>query len=588
MTSLSNILSDIVGQAFEAKDLPADLGAVRISDRPDLAQFQCNGAMAAAKIAKSNPRAIAQNIVDILSANEIFSSIDIAGPGFINLNITDEYLANHIKNTENFGITPAPNAPTTVLDYGGANIAKSMHVGHLRPAIIGDALRRIMTFAGYNTIGDVHLGDWGTHLGMLIGDYLRHGEENLVLDTDLNDEVSVEALMQDMGERYPKASLLAKENSEEGAKFAAEARWTTVKLQNKEEPYYPIWQKIREVSVSSLKETYGKLGVTFDVWKGEADVHDLIEPMVNDMKDKSFAIEDDGAWVVPVATEDDNKEMPPMILYKRDGAVMYGTTDCATIVERMDLYKPTKIVYIVDQRQALHFEQVFRTVRKTGIAPDTTELTHAGFGTMNGKDGKPFKTRDGGVLRLEDLIESATEKAWTRLNEANLAADIEQDEKEQIANKVAIAAIKFGDLQNQRQADYVFDLDRLTSFEGKTGPYLLYQAVRIKSLLGKASNEGISFDSNEFIVEDATRGLSLLLAEFPDVLDVTIRHYAPHHLCDYVYRLAQAFSSFYGNCHIMSEPDEALRDSRLAFCQKTVEQLEAILALLGITVPNRM
>ena len=557
---------------------------MRISDRPDLAQFQCNGAMAAAKIAKKNPREIAQAIVDTLSQNEIFASVDIAGPGFINLNVTDEYLASHIQNTENFGIAPIDGAPTTVLDYGGANIAKSMHVGHLRAAIIGDTLRRIMNFAGYKTIGDVHLGDWGTHLGMLIGDYLRSGEQNLVLDMDLNDPNAVEALMKDMGERYPKASGEAKSDPA----LMKEAQETTVKLQNKEEPYYPIWQKIREVSVASLKETYGKLGVEFDVWKGEADVHDLIEPMVTDMKAKSYAIEDDGAWVVPVAANDDKKEIPPMILYKRDGAVMYGTTDCATIVERMDLYQPSKIVYIVDQRQSLHFEQVFRAVRKTGIVTDATELTHAGFGTMNGKDGKPFKTRDGGVMRLEDLIAMATQKAQDRLNEANLAEDMDQAERDDVANKVAISAIKFADLQNQRQADYVFDLDRLTSFEGKTGPYLLYQAVRIKSLLNKASNEGISFDTNKIIVEDATRNLSLLLTEFPDVLDVTIRHYAPHHLCDYVYRLAQAFSSFYGNCHIMSETDEALRNSRLAFCQKTVEQLEIILGLLGITVPDRM
>lgn len=603
MTSLAKTLSNIVGQAFAANELPAELGEVRVSDRPDLAQFQCNGAMAAAKIAKKNPREIAGKIQEYLmgvgapgditkleyasvssSQNEIFSKVSVEGPGFINLNVTNEFLSDYVSNIENYGVTPVENAPTVVLDYGGANIAKSMHVGHLRAAIIGDTLRRIMKFAGYNTIGDVHLGDWGTHLGMLIGDYIRNGEENIVLDTDLSDGAAVEALMKDMGVRYPKASGEAKSDPA----LMKEAQDTTVKLQNKEDPYYLIWQKIREVSVASLKETYAKLGVTFDVWKGEADVHDLIEPMVENMREQGFAIEDDGAWIVPVAANDDSKKIPPLILYKRDGAVMYGTTDCATIVERMDLYQPSKIVYIVDQRQSLHFEQVFRAVNKVGITNGNVELTHAGFGTMNGKDGKPFKTRDGGVMRLEDLIAMAQEKAQDRLSEANLAADMDGDERNEVANKVAIAAIKFADLQNQRQADYVFDLDRLTSFEGKTGPYLLYQAVRIKSLIRKAEGQGVSINNSSLVVEEGTRDLALLLTEFPDAVDLTIRNYTPHVLCDYAYRLAQNFSSFYGNCHILSEEDNKLRNSRLMFCKKTEDYLETILSLLGIEVPKRM
>ncbi|MEM6811558.1 MAG: arginine--tRNA ligase [Pseudomonadota bacterium] len=582
MTSLTDILSDIVGVAFEAQDLPKELGEVRVSDRPDLAQFQCNGAMAAAKIAKTNPREIAQKITNYLSENEIFAKVEIAGPGFINLDLTDEYLSKFILEQNHFGVANLGSQETVVLDYGGPNIAKAMHVGHLRAAIIGDALRRIMNFAGYKTLGDVHMGDWGTHLGMLIGDYMRENKQSIVLDADIQNESDVQNLMNDMATRYPKASGAAKEDEA----LMQEARDITMKLQNKEEPYYQIWQKIREVSVAGMKKTYGQLGVHFDLWKGEADVHDYIAPMVEKLKEKGFAIEDDGAIIVPLAANDDNKKIPPMILYKRDGAVMYGTTDCATIVERMKLYNPDRIIYIVDQRQALHFEQLFRTVRKSSIVSDQTELTHAGFGTMNGKDGKPFKTREGGVMRLEDLIQMGIEKANKRLEDANLSDDLSQEEHDDIAHKVAIAAIKFADLQNPRQADYIFDLDKLTSFEGKTGPYLLYQAVRIQSLLRKADTSDL--DRQDLSIQESDRSLALLLSEFPDAISLTIRHYAPHHLCDYLYRLAQAYSSFYAQCHILSEDNESLRQSRLSLSKRTFETLQKGLEILGIEIPERM
>ena len=583
MPSLAHKLSDIVGAAFVEAGLSADIGEVRVSDRPDLAQFQCNGAMAAAKQAKKNPREVAGTIVETLSSNSVFSQLDIAGPGFINLNVTDEYIQQHLQEFDNFGVEPAAEEKHIVLDYGGPNIAKAMHVGHLRAAIIGDSIRRMMAFSGYKTLGDVHMGDWGTHMGMLIADYLREGDQDIVLDADLHNKEQVAKLMEDFGTRYPKASGAAKENPD----LMREAQETTVKLQNKEEPYYSIWQKIREVSVEGMKNTYAQLGVEFDLWKGEADVHDYIAPMVDEMKENGLAVEDDGALIVPVAIDTDNKKIPPMILYKRDGAVMYGTTDCATIVERMKLYDPARMVYIVDQRQSLHFEQVFRAVRKAGIVNDNVELTHAGFGTMNGRDGKPFKTREGGIMRLEDLIAMAEEKARDRLSEADLAADMDEEERGDVAHKVALAAIKFADLQNQRQADYIFDLDRLTSFEGKTGPYLLYQVVRIKSLLAKADIQGFKV-SGKLKIDDADRDLALLLSEFPDALDLSIRNYAPHNLCEYVYKLAQAFSSFYGNCHILSEEDEVLRGSRLSLCKMTVKQLEQALSLLGIQVPQRM
>ena len=585
MSSLAQKLSAIVGDVFSAQGLDPALGRVNVSDRADLAQFQCNGAMAASKAAKKNPREVAGGIVAELQKNPIFSKVEIAGPGFINLNVTDDYLAAYLKETaadKHAGMEESGKGIRAVLDYGGPNIAKAMHVGHLRAAIIGDSVRRILAFAGYKTLGDVHMGDWGTHMGMLIDDYLTKGEQDMVLKTDLSSQEQIDALMNDMAERYPRAAGAAKENPA----LMERAQAATVKLQNKEQPHYGIWQKIRDVSVLGMKKNYDALGVHFDLWKGEADVHDYIAPMVDALRAKGDAVESDGACVIYVARDDDKKEMPPLILYKRDGAVMYGTTDMATIVERVKLYSPAKIVYIVDQRQSLHFEQVFRAVRKGGIVPEAIELTHAGFGTMNGPDGKPFKTRAGGVMRLDDLIAMAEEKAFIRMDEANLAKDMSTVEKEDVAHKVAIAAIKFADLQNQRHADYIFDIDRLTSFEGKTGPYLLYQAVRIKSLLKKAEYDVEK--TSPLQLHDVDRPLALLLTELPDSVESAAKSYAPHYLCDYAYRLAQAFSSFYGNCHILSEENTALRDSRLSLSAQTYRQLELVLGLLGINIPERM
>lgn len=583
MTSIAHKLSDIVGEAFEAQGLPRELGVVRVSDRPDLAQFQCNGAMAAAKLAKKNPREVAQSILSKLETNEVFTNIEIAGPGFINLNVTDEFIQDHLQNLENFGIEPTQEDKNIILDYGGPNIAKPLHVGHLRSAVIGNALRKIMKLKGYNVLGDIHLGDWGTQMGMLISDYLRNGEEHILLGADVKNPKSIKEIMADFSVRYPKVSGAAKEDP----KLMQEARGATVKLQDKEKPYYAIWQKIRDVSVADMKVTYDELGVVFDLWQGEAGVHKYIDPMVQDMLKKRIAQDSKGALVVFVDELEDAKEIPPLILKKSDGAVMYGTTDCATIVERVKLYDPARIIYIVDQRQALHFEQVFRVARKAGLVNDNVEMTHAGFGTMNSPDGKPFKTRAGGVMPLADFIAMAKEKASARLAEANLAADMDRAELDDVTNKVALAAIKFADLQNQRQADYVFDLDRLTSFEGKTGPYMLYQAVRIKSLLNKAKDKGFATDG-VIMIDEKDRNLSLLLAQLPDVLNLAIASYAPHILCEYAYKLAQAFSSFYGNCHILSEENEALRTSRLALCSKTVEQLEVVLNALGIELPERM
>lgn len=586
MTSLTQKLSDITGQAFAACDLPAELGQVKISDRPDLAQFQCNGAMAAARLARKNPRAVAEEVLAKLQGHPLLAKLEIAGPGFINIDLTDAAIADHMQNVagdDHLGVDAGGNGQTAVLDYGGPNIAKPMHVGHLRAGIIGDSLRRMHVFAGFNTLGDVHMGDWGTHMGMIISEYIDTGRADALLATDLSDAAAVDALMQELSDMYPQVAGRCKEDETRKAR----AQDATVRLQSKEDPYYRLWQVIRQASVIGMRRNFAALNVHFDLWKGEADVHDLIPAMVEDLQQKKYAVIDDGALIVPVKRNDDSKEVPPLILYKRDGAVMYGTTDLATIVERMDLYSPDKIVYIVDQRQHLHFEQVFRAARMAGIAPEPVELTHAGFGTMNGPDGKPFKTRAGGVMKLEDLIAMGIDKARARLDEADLAQDMDETEKADVAHKVAIAAIKFADLQNQRQADYIFDLDRLTSFEGKTGPYLLYQAVRIKSLLRKAADQGAA-PGARFMLRDEDRPLALMLTEFPDVFDAALRNYAPHHLCEYAFRLAQQFSSFYAACHILSEEDEALKQSRLALCALTVRVLEEVLSLLGIDVPERM
>lgn len=573
MASLAKTLSERVGKIFEKQDLPCELGIVRVSDRPDLCQFQCNGAMAAAKLAKKNPRELAQLIVSDLESDKDIARVEIAGPGFINIDLTDECIAAHLASQaadDRLGVAQYPD-DTVMLDYGGPNIAKPMHVGHLRASIIGDALRRLYSYAGYTALGDVHMGDWGTPMGQIISELEIRG----ILGQPLS--------MEDLEKIYPEASRACKEDETR----LDLARAATAKLQDGDPEYRKVWQQFIDVSIEGMKANFDALGVHFDLWEGEASVHDLIAPMVHDLKAKGLAAEDDGAVVIPVAQEDDSKDIPPLILYKRDGAVMYGTTDLATIVDRVNKYSPAKIIYVVDQRQSLHFEQVFRAARLGTIAPDSTELTHAGFGTMNGLDGKPFKTRAGGVMKLEDLIFTGIEKAQARLAEANLADDIDNEERSDIAHKVAIAAIKFADLQNNRIADYVFDLDRMTSFEGKTGPYLLYQAVRIKSLLSKATAQGMA-KNGQIILQEEDRGLALLLAELADHFDLALKNNTPHVLCDYAFKLAQAFSSFYANCHILSESNESLRTSRLVLCDITARQISLVLELMGIDIPERM
>lgn len=577
MASLSGRLTNIVEEAFEGLALPKEHARVAVSGVGQDAQFQCNGAMPCAKIVQKNPRGIAQDIINMLQKNDVdgvFETLSIGGPGFVNIVLKESFIAQHLKLVgvaEGFGLEQSGKGQTIVLDYGGPNVAKAMHVGHLRSGIIGDALRRMCVRAGYKTVGDVHMGDWGTPMGMILSELDIMGFEG---------DITMEML----AEIYPKASAACKEDE---ARMAL-AREATKKLQEGDETYTRVWRQFMDVSIEGMRENYAALGVYFDVWKGESDAHPYIEKMVADLQSSGIAFEDKGAWIIPVAKESDNKEIPPLILLKSDGAVLYSTTDMATIIDRMECYNPDKMVYIIDQRQNLHIEQVFRASRIAGIiGEEVPEMTFAGFGTMNGKDGRPFKTRDGGVMRLDDLISMAKERAYARLEEADLARDMDEAERDDVAHKVAIAALKFADLQNNRISDYVFDIDRMTSFEGKTGPYLLYQAVRIQSLLRRAGVQG-QVECDRYIIDDKTRTLALLMTEYPDHFESAIKNYTPHILCDYAYRLAQEFSSFYGNCHILSEEDKVRKASYLALCQYTHAQLTEILGLLGIEAPARM
>jgi arginyl-tRNA synthetase len=586
MASLTEKLSETVGAVFAACGLPPEFGRVKVSDRADLAQFQCNGAMMAAKAAKKPPREIAQRVADRLKEDPTFTKVELAGPGFINLDISDSFLAAYLSAMQADDGLAIPRAGhgTIILDYGGPNVAKPMHIGHLRSSIIGETLKRICRQAGYTALGDIHLGDWGTQMGMIIAE-LRHRHPGWPYFDPAHAgayPAQSPVTLEDLESIYPAASKSCKEDPAR----MEEARAVTAALQAGDPGFRALWRHFVDVSIAAVKENLAALHVSFDLWLGESDAHDTIAPMVEELKAKGFAVESEGAVVIPVAGNADTKELPPLILYKSDGAVMYGTTDLATLADRVRNYSPVRIAYVVDQRQALHFEQLFRAARLTGIAPERTELIHAGFGTMNGTDGKPFKTREGGVMKLGELIGMAVEKGRQRLAEAELAAGLDEAEKEEIARKVGIAAIKFADLQNQRQQDYVFDLDRMTAFEGKTGPYILYQIVRIRSLLRKAEAQGDR--PGAISVSDGDRALALLLTELPDAFELALRNLMPHYLCDYAYRVAQQFSSFYGSCHILSEPDAALRASRLGLCALAAAQLGLVLDLLGIEAPEQM
>lgn len=586
--SLLTHLSNLAGAAFVELGLPDEFGEVVPSQRPELAQFQCNGAMAAAKLAGRNPREIAEEVAGLLSESDDVESADVAGPGFINLVLTDETLADwggRHRNDTHLGFETPEDPLTVVVDYAGPNVAKAMHVGHLRATIIGDSLARLFAFAGHKVIRDPHFGDWGFQMGLIIAAIEERSPDLPYFQPD-NSSFPTESpvTLVDLQEIYPTAAERARADEE----FSERARAATVRLQGGDPGYTALWRHMKSVSEESQRDDFAELGVNFDLWHGESDVHDRLESLVAALQDSGVAEESDGALVVRVDEPDDNREFPPLILKSTAGSFLYSTTDLATVQMRVSDLGADLVLYVVDRRQADHFIQVFRAARKGGIISDEVALEHIEFGTMNGPDGKPFKTREGGVVRLGDVIRMIREAARERLDEAHLAEEYPDAEREEIARMVGVAALKFGDLINNRASDYVFDLERFSSFEGKTGPYLQYAAVRIKSILSKASEQGLEVGSLTPPSFDTERDLMLELLRMPEAIERSIHLRAPNHVAEYAHTLAGRFNRFYDQCHILSEEDTERQASWLALSAWTLDALKVLLDLLGIEVPDRM
>ena len=589
MKSLTTQLSAIVADAFEECGLGPEYGAVQVSNRPDLADFQCNGALAAAKEHGANPRHMAQWVADALARSEPFREVSIAGPGFINLTLTDDFLAAHAQRMvteERLGCEGEPAPSRIIVDYGGANIAKPLHVGHLRSAIIGECLKRLAGFLGHHVVGDVHLGDWGLQMGMVISELERRAPDLPYFDAAYSGPYPADSpvAVSDLDEVYPTASARAAED--ETAMDAA--RQATAELQMGRPGYRALWQHIYDVCTADLRADYAKLNVEFDLWLGESDTQERIPALLRSLRAGGWLRESEGALVIDVADPGDKHKLPPLTLVKSDGAVLYGTTDLATIQQRVDDFNADMILYVVDKRQSDHFGQVFRAARKSGIAPQHVALEHIGFGTMNGQDGTPFKTREGGVLRLKDLIQTITDKAMERMSEVQIARDYPDSEKEEIARRVGLATLKFADLMNHYSKDYVFDLNRFASFDGRTGPYLLYTAVRINSILRKAEERGLKPGVILAPASGDERGILLKTAELPDVLARSFATRSPNHLCEYAYILATLFVRFYHEHHILREEDAGRQASWLGVAGLSLAVLQLVLDLLGIELPERM
>lgn len=585
--SLLADLSTRFGDAFASLGLDRAYGAVVPSQRPELAQYQCNGALAAARAAERNPRDIAEAIVAAVADPVVIAELSVAGPGFINITVTDEFLASHVQAMEADTrlAVPLPDHPDRVLvDYGGPNMSKSMHVGHLRASIIGESLKRLFRFLGHDTAGDIHIGDWGMPVGQLIIEMERRQPELAYFDPDSSGPYPDESpvTLDELSEMYPVVVARTADDPEE----AERARQATLELQNGRPGYVALWSHFRRVSEDEQKRDFDALGVEFDLWRGESTVADRLAPLVGRLLD-GVAKESQGALIVDVADVDDKKEMPPLLLTRSDGSYLYSTTDLATLDQRMD-DGFNVVLYVVDARQGLHFEQVFRAARRGGVVPPDVVLEHIAFGTVNGPDGKPFKTREGGVLRLQDLIAMVTDAARKRLDEAEIAQDYPEEERSQIARQVGLGALKFGDLSNHRTSNYVFDLDRFTSFEGKTGPYVQYGAVRIKSILRKAAERKLSAGPIVPPAAPQERDLMLQLARLPEVLQRTADLRAPNTMAEYAYEVVTDFNRFYEVCHILREPDPVRQASWLGLVDLTLRVLNLLLDLLGIDVPERM
>ena len=595
MKKILDLITDEVTKAFTECGYDAKYAKVTLSNRPDLCEYQCNGAMAAAKEYKKAPFMIADEVVEKLAVNPMFAMAESVKPGFLNLKIDEAYLADYVAKMQEdegrFGCEKTEAPKTIMIDYGGPNVAKPLHVGHLRSAIIGESVKRIGKFMGHNVIGDVHLGDWGLQMGLIITELKQRRPELVYFDDTYTGEYPEEApfTISELEEIYPTASKKSKEDEA----YKEAAMQATFELQHGKRGYQALLKHILNVSVTDLKRNYANLNVSFELWKGESDAQPYIPDMVQKMKDDGFAYISDGALVVDVKEETDTKEIPPCMILKSDGASLYNTTDLATMVWRMKDYNPDELIYVVDKRQELYFTQVFRCARKTGIVKPETELKFLGFGTMNGKDGRPFKTRDGGVMRLEHLISGINEEMLAKIQENQKTKEnlgISTEEAENTAKMVALAAIKYGDLSNQASKDYIFDIDRFTSFEGNTGPYILYTIVRIKSILNKY--HGLGKDDSGAVIEAAhsksEKDLMLELSKFNAVMESAFEETAPHKICSYIYDLANAFNSFYHGTKIMSEENETVQKSYIRLLELTKSVLETCIDVLGFSAPERM
>lgn len=588
MKTILEILAQELSGAFEKAGYDKKYAKVTVSNRPDLCQFQCNGALAAAKEYHKAPVAMAGEVAQNLEGNSVFSEVTAQAPGFINMTVSAEFLGNYMNQmaaSESFGCDVSKKDETIVIDYGGANVAKPLHVGHLRPAIIGESIKRTARYLGYHVIGDVHLGDWGLQIGLIITELRRRKPELVYFDDGFTGEYPKEPpfTMAELEEIYPYASGYSKEHEE----YKEEAQEATAQLQAGNRGYLAIWQHIINVSVADLKRVYDKLNVEFDLWKKESDAQPYIPDMVQQMKDGGYAHIDEGALVVDVKEETDTKEVPPCMILKSNGATLYNTTDLATIVERRKLFNPQKIIYVVDKRQALYFEQVFRCARKTKIIGDEVELIFVGNGTMNGQDGKPFKTRDGGVLRLEALLFDVVKEVSDKMADREMA----EEDKKDAAEKVALAAIKYGDLSNQAAKDYIFDMERFTSFEGNTGPYILYTIVRIKSLMNKVVAQNIVVSEEAVILPPENKSqtdVMLSLAKWSETVEAAFAEQAPHKICQFVYELSDAFNKFYHDNKIITNEDETVRASYILLSRLVGRALETGIDLLGLEAPEKM
>ena len=588
MKKILDLISEEVKQAFETAGYDRELGNVTISNRPDLCEYQCNGAMAGAKKYKKAPIMIANDVVENLKNSDVFEKAEAVAPGFLNLTLKNEYVGNYVKemrSASKYGLEEAKEPLEIVIDYGGPNVAKPLHVGHLRSAIIGESVKRIARYMGHHVTGDIHLGDWGQPMGLIMNELKIRKPDLVYFDESYTGEYPEEPpfTISELEEIYPYASKRSKED----AQYKEDSMACTFKLQSGVRGYRALWNHIIAVSVTDLKKNYEKLNVEFDLWNGESAVHDLIPGMVEYMKKEGYAYLSDGALVVDVKEETDTKEVPPCMILKSDGASLYNTTDLATIMMRMDQNKPDELIYVVDKRQDLYFEQVFRCARKTKLVKEDTVLKFLGFGTMNGKDGKPFKTREGGVMRLENLIKEINEEMFKKITDNR---EVPEDEARETARVVALSAIKYGDLSNQASKDYVFDIDRFTSFEGDTGPYILYTIVRIKSILAKYKDNGGNIDtaSIQTPVNESEKQLMMELAKFNASIEAAYDEIAPHKICAYIYDLANAFNHFYHETKILVEEDENKKAGWIALLMLTRDVLETCIDLLGFSAPERM